>query len=176
MKKLFFTAVIALMVVISANAQIKVGACLNVGMPMGDFADGSGLGVGLTAYGKYMVTDKVAVGAQIGAIRFGEKDNNGVKTTIMPITGLVNYYFLTNKFMPYVGADLGIYSVKSEVSILNTTYSDTNSKIGLAPVIGMEYGISGNMYFDGNLKYNTIFAEGGSLSFLGINLGLVFKF
>ena len=176
MKKLL-VAVALVMFAFSANAQLKIGVGGGVALPMGDFGDGFKMGFGGGVAGKYMLNEKLALGLNLGYYSFTAKDEAGgsdVKFSVMPITALVNYYFATEGFKPYVGADLGFYACKSKVSVLGMDVSATATKLGFAPTLGFEYGFSDKMGLDVNAKYHYITTEGSSTSYVGINLGLVF--
>jgi outer membrane protein W len=169
------TAICALVLLtLSANAQIKVGAGAGIQLPMGTFGDMFNMGFGGAATGKYMLKENIAVGATIGYGMFSAKDNFGgsdMKFTIMPIAASLSYYFATEGFKPYVGADLGFYMWSIKYS--GTKVGD-GSDLGFAPTVGFEYDLSESMALDVNAKYNYIMTEGDATTSLGVNVGLLF--
>lgn len=181
-KKIALFAVAALLAV-GASAQIKVNVGGGLALPMGDFGDGFKMGYGVNVGGKYMLNEKMAVGAGLGYFMFKPKEEAaGVdsKFTIMPISGNFTYYFSTEGFKPYAGADLGLYMWKSktEGEVLGIPFEvelDGND-IGFAPMVGFEYGFSDKLALDVNAKYNYIMTEEEATSYVGINVGVSYSF
>lgn len=167
MKKVLLTAVVVLFA-LTANAQIKVGIGAGLGLPMGDFGDGFKSGFGGAVTGKYMLSENMAVGLNIGYYSFKSKASDDIKLSMMPITGLFNYYFATEGFKPYAGADLGFYSAKVKSDIAGFSFSTSETKFGFAPVVGFEYGLGETMNLDVNAKYNMV----SDANFVTINVGI----
>jgi len=157
---------VAIIFAVTANAQIQVGVSGSLGLPLGTFGDAAKLGVGATVTGKYQLNEKMTIGANIGYLSFSS-DLEGFSWTIMPITGLFEY----NLGPAYIGADLGFYSLGAEYEGI----SASDSYFGFAPVVGANFPISEKLSFNANAKYNIITSDGESTSYLGINLGLLFK-
>jgi outer membrane protein W len=178
-KSLLLVAIIAMSFV--ANAQIKLGAGLGLAMPMGDFLGKNyanvGMGFGLNVTGTYMLNDNIGVGAGVGYYSMANKDDSKAVLKIVPIVGNATYYFAGDAIKPYVGLDLGIYSVKFD-------YDGTNllsiSKIGFAPTVGAEYGLNDMLSLNANLKYNYIMGDktktdDKAVTPLTINVGVIYK-
>ncbi|WP_068704977.1 OmpW family outer membrane protein [Paludibacter jiangxiensis] len=180
MRKLVLLAIFAVGVFFTSNAQFKIGANLNVGIPTGDLNDAVGIGVGGTVTGLYEFSNSFAAGVQIGYISFAEKDNSGITFSVIPITAVGKYYFSESNFKPYISADLGLYSMKAKASMLMSAYdisvSATKTNFGVAPALGFEYLLSEKLLLDANAKYTNIFTEDSPTSYLGINVGFVYKF
>ncbi|MBN2666180.1 MAG: porin family protein [Bacteroidales bacterium] len=163
----------------TANAQITGGATLGLQAPIGDFADAANMGVGINLFGKYMLNDNMAVGANLGFNRFGAEDFGWDEMdfkacySMIPVTGLFEYHFGGNSVKPYVGADLGIYRFGMRVKYDGESESESELYFGLAPVAGITYDINETLKFCANLKLHNVFAEGESLSWIGINAGVV---
>ena len=186
MKKVILLLVVALSVV-TASAQIKVGLNGGVGIPMGNDADvmKTGFGGGISA--EYLVTPNIGVGLSYSFNSFGLKDEYleimdmvGVDASfsISPTVLTGRYYFQPeNSIKPYAGLDLGIYSQKMSMKVLGFSVgSISTSDFGLAPVVGLQFGLSQKLALDVNAKYHYVFTEGDSSSFIGFNLGLVYTF
>ncbi|OFY13101.1 MAG: hypothetical protein A2X11_13115 [Bacteroidetes bacterium GWE2_42_24] len=167
--------------------QIKIGVNAGLGLPMGDFGDSYKMGFGGSVEGKYFLNENIAVGATFGyysftgkdelltALSLGTESSADAKFTIMPILATVDYYFATEGFKPYVGAGVGLYSWKSKVTIPNYgDYEVTGSDFGVAPTVGFCYGLSEKIDLNVNAKYNMIFTEGSSTTYLGVNVGIIF--
>jgi outer membrane protein W len=166
----------------SANAQMSGGATLGLQAPIGDFADGAKMGVGINLFGKYMLNDNMAVGANLGYNRFGAEDfgwdevDYNASFSMIPITGLFEYHFGGSSLKPYVGADLGIYRFGMRVKYEGESESESELYFGLAPVAGITYDINETLKFIANLKLHNVFAEDESLSWIGINAGVIIPF
>jgi hypothetical protein len=184
MKKILLATVVVLFA-ISANAQLKIGVNGGLGLPMGSFGDANKMGFGGGVVGKYLLNEKIALGLNIGYYSFAGKDLGlgitGEKLSIMPITALFNFYFASEGFKPYVGADLGFYSVKYKTPTIDLGgfgtiegSSETLTKIGFAPTVGFEASLSEKVGLDVNAKYHYISTEGDATSYIGINVGLIF--
>jgi len=161
---------VAIIFAVTANAQIQVGVSGSLGLPLGTFGDAAKLGVGATVTGKYQLNEKMTIGANIGYLSFSS-DYEGFSWTIMPITGLFEY----NLGPAYIGADLGFYSLGAKITVDGMEASSSEAYFGFAPVVGANFPISEKLSFNANAKYNIITSDGESTSYLGINLGLLFK-
>lgn len=188
MKKLLFVVVAMLMFGFSSTsfAQIKVGATAGLALPMGDFGEAWKMGFGGGIEGKYFISEKLALGASLGYYAFSAKDiDTDLKSegasdpsfSIMPILATVDYFFTAEGFKPFIGAGVGLFSMKSKVSVpFFGDVETTSSELGIAPTVGFLYGISDKLDFNVNAKYNMIFTEGSSTSYLGVNAGILFAF
>lgn len=172
---------------VRSYGQIKVGASAGVALPMGDFGEAWKMGIGGGVEGKYFLSDNLALGASVGYFTFSVKDSEDVDLksedavdpsfSVMPILGTVDYFFGDEGFKPFIGAGVGIFSMKSKMHVPG--YGDleaSSSELGVAPTVGFFYEISENLDFNLNAKYNMIFTEGSSTTFLGVNAGIVFGF
>jgi outer membrane protein W len=168
-KTITLLAVVMAFFTFSASAQISVGATIGAQMPLGDFGDGFNTGYGINAVGKYDLNEQMKVGLNIGYNSFGT-DIDDISASITPITGLFEYYLPMEGFKPYVGADLGLYSIKVEA--FGESSSDTY--LGFAPTAGALYDFSEQLSFSANLKYNYISSDDGSSAYLGINVGVMY--
>jgi len=201
MKKVILLLVVALSVV-TASAQIKVGLNGGVGIPMGTFGDVFNTGFGGGISGEYLITPNISIGLNAGIYSFGMKDElldlfgmedmDGIdlgdlldmsaKFQITPITLTGKYYFITEGgIKPYAGLDLGLYSSKTKVTvkvlgISQSADAGSSTDFGLAPVVGLQFGLTDALAIDVNAKYHHIFTEGEATSFIGFNLGLVYTF
>jgi len=171
-KKISLFAAVIFMA-ITANAQIKLIGGVGLAMPMGDFADVAKTGFGINVGGKYMLNEKMAVGANLGYFMMGE-EIDGVKISVMPIMGSFTYYFGSEGFKPYAGVDLGFYSSKAKYDDNLGMDDDSETDFGFAPTVGFEYGFSDNLALDVNAKYNYINSDPDAQSFIGINVGIVY--
>ncbi len=161
----------------NAQAQIAFGANAGIALPLGTFGDGSSMGIGGGLSGHYFINPKFSVGANISYTSFGYKDVAGVKidgsTGILGFAPCVNYYFTEEGFRPYVGLDLGYYSVNSSVTVFGQSISASKGYLGLAPTVGFLYGFSDNLSLNVNVKYGMILSD-PSATYLPINVGILY--
>ena len=178
MKKVILMLAVALCVT-TASAQFSVGA--NIGTQIStEEGNTTGFGFGINA--EYLIMPNIGLGANLGYYILDREKEDGVTATayLMPFTLTGKYYFLTENFRPYAGIDLGIYTLgvrasgKAEGFSVSASYSET--KFGVGPVAGFQFGLSDNLALDINAKYSHIFLEGESTGFVGINAGIVYKF
>jgi hypothetical protein len=143
----------------SANAQFHGGATLGLQAPIGDFGDGANMGFGINLNGKYMFKENMAVGLNLGYNRFGAEISD-VSFSMIPVTGLFEYHFGGDAIKPYVGE----------------SSSDSELYFGLSPVVGILYDLKENLKLCANIKMHNIFADGQTLSWFGINAGVIIPF
>ena len=142
-----------------AQGRFSIGA--NLAFPQGDAGDAVSTGFGIDGRYEAPINDNLSWMASIGVIAFGEKDNNDVKATLIPINGGIKYYFDGQSFSGfYAGGELGFNIVKYKVG----DNSDSETEIGLAPQIG--YHIAN---FDFSLRYAII----NDADFVGLRVAYV---
>lgn len=156
----------------TTSAQISLGATLGV-FNQGQSYDGQRYSnnlMGISFAGKYgLKENKMRVGLNVGY--FFDSEDGEIQFT-QPITGLFEYDFTTNKLNPYAGIDIGIYRAGYKYG----GYSQSNSDFGLAPVVGVNYGISDKVDLNANLKYTYILTESASTTGFNFNIGAVIMF
>jgi opacity protein-like surface antigen len=124
-------------------------------------------GVNLTGFNlsvKKEIKEKVRAGVNLSYFT-----ESGV--TLMPISGLIEYKFNTDKLSPFAGVEAGIY--RTSFSIFGVTASTSN--IGFAPVCGFDYTLTDKINANVTAKYHYIMVEGGSMTALGVNIGIAYK-
>lgn len=173
MKNVFLSMVLLVAAISTASAQeykpFKLGLGLGYTMPEG------GGGILFDIEPAYRINDDIAVGLRLESAVMAKKvgDDEASASANGSYTLNGQYYLSANKFRPYVGLGLGIFSIAS-VSMANTTGElDGGSEFGFYPRIGFDLG-----HFNVNLDYNIIPAtkiEGTDVeiknSYLGIRFG-----
>ncbi|MDD4225656.1 MAG: outer membrane beta-barrel protein [Mariniphaga sp.] len=162
---------------VSVQGQIQVGGTVGLQMPLGDFGDAFDPGFGIHAVGKYFFQENMAVGLNLGYSKFGS-DFEDFSSSMVPVTALFEYHLNPagdGKIKPYVGADAGLYSYGVKMKFLGESISESDMYFGIAPTAGVLYEISDVLSLCGNLKYNLVFSEGESISYLGINVGILYS-
>lgn len=182
MKKIAFClSFLCALLAFQAQAQFSVGATVGPQIPLGEFGEGFGVGFGFNLQGKYAINEQLNTGLNIGYNSFGASDSDiDASTSITPITGFIEYVFASSgKIKPFVSADLGIYSIRTRVNVDfgfgSNSVSASRSFFGLAPAAGVLYGLNDAFSLNGGLKLHAIFSEGESTSFLGINVGVIYR-
>lgn len=163
------------------DSRASIG--LEVALPMGDWADFYGIGIGGTLGYEIPVTDNIGLMANLGYITFSGKEvtssvsvggvtvSSSVKTDAqgyIPVQVGGKYYFTDNQEGAYLGLLTGLHmaSVKT-VEVTGTSIeekSELKSNFGFAPVFG--YMVTENI--DLGLRYQMIFAKGTEVSSTGV--------
>jgi hypothetical protein len=94
MKKALALLVLAACVAVPASAQqgaMAVGGGLNFALPMGDFGNAAGFGIGFYARFQYGINDDISASGSLGYISFAEK--NSISSSALPILVSGRYYF-----------------------------------------------------------------------------------
>ncbi len=166
MKKLFLLFILSLSISMVTSAQefkkFKVGLGLGYASPVSG-TNTTTIGDLLTIEPAYRISDEVAIGLRYeGALLV---DYDFFFTYYDSYTLNAQYYFSSNKFRPFVGAGMGIYSITSDY--LETT----ESNLGFYPRVGFDLG-----HFNVTLDLNLIATSNGSIyeissNYLGIRVG-----
>lgn len=189
MKKLF-TFVAILFVAITMNAQ-QIGIQAGLGIPTGDFKDltKAKLGFGGVATYFYQMSEiPVLFTGSVGYYTFKTDEITApaplvgtLSQTIsfVPIQVGARYSFMKEGFMPYVMAEVG-YSIGNSsvdgtgIFASGSSSTDIGSHASISPGLGFMYKMGTNINLDVNAKYNMIFDSGSTLSYVGVNAGVVF--
>jgi hypothetical protein len=169
MKKLLLSivAVIALSSASFAQGRFSIGP--ELALPMGDFGDGAGIGFGGTLRYEGTINDNLNWMGTAGYLTFGEKDNSGLKVSMIPVQAGVKYYFTESFSGFYGGAELGVHLVKSkiETEIFGVPYSASvsSTEFSFAPSLGYHLGA-----VDIALRYQIV----ADANYLGVRLAYVF--
>jgi hypothetical protein len=172
MKKFFFMAValVALTATTSmAQGRFSVGA--DLALPMGDFGDVSGLGFGGSLKYEGAINDNINWTGSVGYLSFSEKDDSGVKISMIPILAGAKYYFNTSFEGFYAGAELGLSINKAKVDLgdFGGEVSDSSTDFAFAPQIG--YHLAN---IDLTARYLVVSTDGESANSLGFRVAYVF--
>lgn len=197
--KVLLTA-LALLVCGMVNAQIRMGAGLYTGLPMGSEGTeqefGFGIGAGFSV--EYMFNVSVGVGLNIANVSFSNEvmitdPVSGISTPsrstlkVVPINISWNYYFMPGKdFNAYASLSYGMnMNTLSTVTEGSPESADLEGySLDFCPRIGFNYMISEHLGLDFNAGYNfnsftprnAIDPEEGDFSYLPINIGFVYAF
>jgi outer membrane protein W len=180
MKKTFlaFLAIITLsfLAINESKAQMALGANLGASLPLGTFGDVYNLGLGGGVQGSYFLSPKFAVGLNISYYTFGAKNlPSGVSANygILGFAPSAQYFFTEEGFRPYVGADLGYYSLSISGTGLGGA-SISKGYVGVTPQVGFLYDFTSNLALNVNIKYNLVLSDPSSLASLPVNVGILY--
>ena len=183
MKKAFLLLVVLLAAAsfpLQAQSQVKVGFSGGINVPFGDFGEAVGVGSGGAAHLRYFITDEFAAGVNTGYHLFlGEDIDLGILGTIegidfsfIPITAGAEYYIPLGELRPRIGFDLGLYLAGTSLD-----GDGVEAFFGITPNVGAAIKVSDQMDLIGDLKFHNVFPDGGStISFMGVNVGVMFGF
>ena len=113
MKQLFFSVLTLAATFFAAtndaNAQVALGVQPGISVPMGDFAEGAGLGLGGNVNASYFINPKISIGANISYHAFGEKDREISHIGFIPGVHMVHIpkCYVKNKIMTMLKQDNG---------------------------------------------------------------------
>lgn len=171
----------------NANAQFSAGLFGGMGLPMGDFGNktvlGANNGFGGGVKARYAINDNLHVGIGITYYKFSaqEVDLGYTKMkpdySLLPISFSADYYFMTDEIKPYATLDLNLAHFSQNISIggiSSNAVSETKPGFGIGA--GLAYALTDNLDAFGVVKYQSVFATGTSISWVGINLGASMSF
>lgn len=180
-KMLSIIAVLFVAFAINTNAQ-QLGIQGSIGLPMGDFSDAlqAKLGFGATGTYFYDASGTFIITGSVGFLSFSSDDFTAGSTTysyswtFIPIYAGARYLFSDGQFAPYGGAEAGYTVISVSVSGFGIAAAGS-SNIAVAPMLGFMYEMSKGLNLDVNAKYNIILGSGSSISYVGVNAGVVFE-
>ncbi|PKL88867.1 MAG: hypothetical protein CVV23_07975 [Ignavibacteriae bacterium HGW-Ignavibacteriae-2] len=174
MKKAVLILSIIFAVSITAQAQqIKFSAGPEIALPMGDFGDIAGTGIGASLRGEYPINEKIVGIAEIGYLTWGEKETFGITSSYsaIPIQVGAKYYF-NNGFYGIAEAGMHLFTVNLKIDWdgFGTVEEDeSTSDFGFGFGAGYEFPVDKFM-FDVNAKYQII----SDINYLGLRAGVKF--
>lgn len=134
-----------------AQSELSLGA--EVGLPMGTFGQGYSVGFGASAKYGYGVTDNSAITLSAGYMTFSVKSPGSGSYGMIPVKAGYRYGF-EGGF--YVEPQLGVTMVSAS--------GGGGSTSGFTYAANLGYMMS---KVDLGVRYETVSAQGGSLSFIG---------
>lgn len=150
-------------VAVSSMAQGRFSVGAELALPQGDWNDFIGTGFGASVRYEAPINDNLSWMGTAGFLTFGEKDDSGLKATIIPINAGLKYYFNGESFAGfYGGAELGLNFASFKV---DGGESDSESEFGFAPQIG---------YHLPNIDISLRYAIISDADYLGLRVAYVF--
>jgi hypothetical protein len=176
---------------ISVKAQNSLGVTGTYAIATDDLAKGAENGYGATLHWRHHVDEYFSMGINAGYVTFANKNTDskisplidGDKLNIIPVTAAFQVTFngmktsasSDSKLNPFIGLDLGwAYGNMKLVT-------ESKSFFVMAPQIGLDYAVNDQLVFllsakDNILVYNRYVGGTDILSYVGINLGVYYKF
>jgi len=160
-----------------------VGILADATFPLGDFGNSWSTGFSAHAMIGYMIARSLLLNVSAGYVTFSEKETiQGADFSFswIPIFVGLNYVFNPGKkFMPFIGAALGLYLINSSsptYTILGQTYGgdETSTEFGITPRLGAYFLVSAAILLTLTAEYNMIFTSGSTTSAIGILAGAMF--
>lgn len=159
------------------KGDITIGAGIDVGLPIGDFGEGYGVGIGATAKGMYGLSDAGQATLTLGFIRFGLKDTpDGMSGSAGLIPVLAGYRHRFDDL--YAEGQIGLTVVRSSVTVKGLEGIPGLGSIGgSSSKTNFGYAFGGGYLFnnwDLGLRFQGVSGEGGSLNFVALRVGYNF--
>jgi len=160
-----------------------VGLMADATLPMGDFGNAWSTGFSAHAMLGYMIARGLLLNLSVGYVTFSEKETiegQDFSYSWIPIMIGLNYIFNPGKkFMPFIGAALGLYLTSftsPTYTIFGQTFGGdvTSSEIGITPRLGAYFLVSAAILLSISAEYNMIFTSGSTTSAIGILAGAMF--
>jgi len=179
MKKVFIVFILSMTFSVFNNqvyGQVYVQGTIGFHAPLGSFGPAVNINPGMnaTATIKTMLGDNIAIGANIGAKKFGS-------SFLIPITGLFEFQFPISIVKGYGGIDAGFYIWSYRYKYINPNppffvnhKTATRLCPGFAPTAGAIYSFNKDLSFIANMKTHIWFYDGARAS-LALNAGVVYK-
>ena len=179
MKKAVFVLIVLFLFIGNINAQegkMHVGAGLELALPIGDWSDAAGTGIGGTARFEYAFTKQIVGMVTAGYISFGGKDigDFSYSYSAVPFLPGVKYYFQNGI---YGMAELGLHFFSFEFDAPSFNFggfssggstSSSSSEFTLSLGAGYETKVSDNLYLDANVKFAIV----SDANYLGARVGV----
>lgn len=171
MKKLVVMLALIAGSVSFAAAQGRFSVGPEVAIPMGDFGDAVGLGIGASVRYEAPINENLSWMGTVGFISFAKKSIDtgfgdvDLSASIIPIQAGIKYYFTESFNGFYAGAEAGLNLLKAKTSFDGESDSESETKFGFAPQIG--YHIS---MIDISARYQVI----ADADYFGIRVAYVF--
>ncbi|SFU20191.1 hypothetical protein SAMN04489724_0264 [Algoriphagus locisalis] len=178
MKKLLIIGAFLTAFINSSYGQegtIRVNPAVMLGVPIGDFSEVYGMGVGIGVKGLYSLNTGGELTFSTGYTRFGLKDSYaaGLKGSLGIIPLLAGYrHHLERIYLePQLGLSINSSTIKgSFLGMDSFGGSASSTSLGYAATVGYFLGD-----IDLSLRYQGLALSGDGLGFIGIRVGYQFK-
>lgn len=170
MKKVVITLFLAFCAVASfAQGRFSVGP--ELALPMGDFGDAVGFGIGGTVRYEAPISGNLNWTVTAGFISFGKETLDiglgeiETSATAIPIQGGVKYYFTESFNGFYAQGEVGVHLYKVKVEFGGESDDVSETEVSFAPSPG---------YHLGNIDFGVRYQIAGDGDYLGLRVAYVF--
>jgi opacity protein-like surface antigen len=180
MNRLIISAVAAVAMVAATTPEVsaqgynpfEIGASGGVGLPTGDFGNGTNTGYNIAlAVGYRPQYTPIAVRAEAAYNQFGREAGSG-SINIPAFTGNLEYALpLDMSFAPYAIGGVGLYRPSVD---LGGTSTGAENRFGWNIGGGVKIPFSRSFKTFIEARYNSVNVDGGTLSFVPITVGVMF--
>ncbi len=180
----FFVAVVATICIVNISSvsarEVKPSLSLQAvyAVPI-DYlynSAGNGYGGGATLY--YNVDESLSLTGHIAYMVHGagiERQYTTYNLSVIPINVGILYKLSNSAVTPYIGFGAGMFLAKTTVKVeymgISQEASESSSDVGITPLFGIMIPF-GALSIDATAKYNVIFLDGGTTSYIGIQAGV----
>lgn len=182
-KQILAALIITLVAATTTKAQFSIGATATYALATDDLGNAAKNGYGGTLHLRYNIGELIKVGIDAGYVMFSNKNTDskvsplidGNTLSIIPVTAAFQFYFTEDKWRPFMALDAGWAYAN-----LNLVTGGKNY-VMVAPQFGCDYTMSEQVSLRLSVKDNLMIYDrlaGGSdiISYLGFNLGAMYKF
>jgi hypothetical protein len=127
-----------------APKQLRFGVAGILAIPIGDYADGAGIGIGVSGGALYAMSPKLALAGNVGFVYHLAKNDS----TVIEIPILAGVRFMVIPKLA-LGADTGVNIMRFSIDFAGETQSETRTRIPLGLHAG--YMINDNLIAGGGL-------------------------
>jgi|SRR5688572_30027224 len=150
-----------------AQGRFSVGA--ELALPQSDLGDAVGMGFGGSVRYEAPINENLSWMGTVGFLTFGEKDDSGVKATMIPVLAGAKYYFTESSNGFYAGAELGLTFATTKFSFGGESDSNNSSEFTFGPQLG--YHLAN---IDISARYLIMKIEDGDANSIGFRTAYVF--
>lgn len=172
------------------------GAESTFGFPVGGIRDSVNNGFGFHIRGEYIFKPNFNIGLATGfrSYKYDKVMVGKGHFTYIPLKLTATYYFAEEKIRPYANLGIGAYLVKEKYDAefwtwvqnpithkVDTLYEikkldERQTAIGFSPSVGILYQVQDELFANFSVGYDLILTEKKPSSFLGIYLGVIYRF
>lgn len=167
MKKILLTIAAITCISLASFSQGRFSVGAELALPLGDFGDAVGMGIGGTVRYEAPINDNINWTVTAGFISFMKKeivtDYDGSATAI-PIQGGIKYYFTESFNGFYAAGELGVHLFSAKVEGPGLNESADETEFSFAPGVG---------YHLGNLDLGARYQIAGDGDYFGFRIAYV---
>jgi hypothetical protein len=141
MKKVLLTVAAIACISVASFSQGRFSIGAELALPVGDWDEAIGLGFGGSVRYEAPINENLSWMGTGGFLSFGEKDDSGLKATMIPVLGGIKYYFTESFNGFYAGAELGVSFNKVKYDIPGFgSGEESSTDFAFGPQVGYHVG------------------------------------